>query len=99
MDRQQFNNAIKHQDLHILDVSSSPPDMYVDLVRKSDYVDYIYAKVVSERFCDSAYIAIGLPFKLTELNMNIGMARQMAARILNEMLELENKREKAESLQ
>lgn len=97
MDKEQFFNAVRQQDLHILDVSSNPPDKLVKLVRESEYKDHLFAKVHSERFGENVYVALGFPYVLEPALMGKGMVRNVAVLLMRELARVETERAENES--
>ena len=98
MDKSQFFNLIKRQNLHILEVTDAPYQVYERLIEESDYADYVFGKVYSERYKEPCFICIAVPDELTEQTMGKGLARELAARFMTELYNQEAERAKSESL-
>lgn len=97
MDKDQFHNAIKQQDLHILEVSDSPPGVLEKTARDSQFVDFVFARVHSDRYNTSAYVAYGSPVELDSQAATLGMAKQIAAYFMREVARLETERAMSET--
>ena len=96
MDKEQFFNLIKRQDLHILEVTETPYPVYESLISDSGYKDYVFAKVHSERYKEPCFICVAVPFGLDHNTMNKGLARELAARFMTELYNQEAERAKSE---
>ena len=98
MDKSQFFNLIKRQNLHILEVTDTPYPVYEQLVVEDDSPDYVFAKVYSERYKAPCYLCISVPFGLDGDTMTKGLARELAARFMQELYNQEAERAKSEPI-